>query len=57
MKRALLAALALVALGACHREHAAAISYKAVGEDNSELRRAFNADVDKVRVVMLVAPS
>ena len=57
-RAALLAALmATVAVAACHRDRAPAIAYLAVGDDNQELRRAFNADVDKVRVIMLVSPS
>jgi hypothetical protein len=59
MKRSILAPalLAALALTACHREHTPAIPHTAVGDDNQELRRAFNADVDKVRVIMLVSPS
>ena len=53
---AIIAAIAAITTGACHRERAGALSYKLVGDDNSELRRAFNADFDKVRVIMLVAP-
>jgi hypothetical protein len=49
--------LAAVALAGCHRESALAIAYRAVGDDNQALRQAFNDDVDKVRVIMLVAPS
>ena len=49
--------LLIVALAACHRERAAGIAYQSVGDDNRELRRAFNADVAFVRVIMLVAPS
>ena len=52
---ALLATLAVAA--ACHREHAPAIAHKLIGDDNQELRQAFNADADKVRVIMLVSPS
>jgi hypothetical protein len=49
--------LAAFAVAACQREHAPAIPHKAVGDDNQELRQAFNADVDKVRILMLVSPS
>lgn len=51
------ALLATLAIAACHRENTPAIAHKLVGDDNQELRRAFNADVDKVRVIMLVSPS
>jgi hypothetical protein len=49
--------MAMFAVAACHREHAPAIAHQTVGVDNQELRQAFNADVDKVRVLMLVSPS
>jgi hypothetical protein len=51
------ALIATLAFATCHREHTPAIAHKLVGDDNQELRRAFNADVDKVRVIMLVSPS
>jgi hypothetical protein len=59
MKRTIsvVAALAVLAVTACHRQHTPAIAHRAVGEDNQALREAFNADIDKVRVIMLVAPS
>jgi hypothetical protein len=59
MKRSSFVAALLIALAtaACHRQTPPAIAHKLVGEDNSELRLAFNADVDKVRVIMLVSPS
>ena len=59
MKRSLsiVSALALLAVAACHREHTPAIPHRAVGDDNQALREAFNADIDKVRVIMLVSPS
>jgi hypothetical protein len=59
MKRSpMIAALAFaLAVTACHRHTSPAIAHKLVGEDNRELRAAFNADVDKVRVIMLVSPS
>lgn len=50
-------ALALLAVSGCHRDLARPAPYRAVGVDNRALREAFNADVDKVRVVMLVSPS
>jgi hypothetical protein len=59
MKRSPLIAalfLALVAT-ACHRQSSSAIAHRLVGDDSAELRTAFNADVDKVRVIMLVSPS
>jgi hypothetical protein len=49
--------LAILAVAGCHREPASAIPHQAVGDDNQALRAAFNADVDKVRVIMLVSPS
>jgi len=55
--RVVAALLATLALWACHREHPPAIAYQRVGAEAEELRRAFNADVDKVRVVLLVSPS
>lgn len=59
MKRSLsiVSAMALFAVAACHREQTPAIAHKAVGDDNQALREAFNADIDKVRVIMLVSPS
>ena len=59
MKRAtsVVSLLALLAVAACHREHVPAIAHKPVGDDNQALRAAFNADVDKTRVIMLVSPS
>jgi hypothetical protein len=59
MKRRLLPLLVLFALGfaTCHRERTAPIAHQLVGEDNQALRLAFNADVDKVRVIMLLSPS
>lgn len=50
-------ALALFAAAGCHRQSRPAIAHRAVGDDNQALREAFNADVDKVRVIMLVSPS
>ena len=52
-----LALIATLAFAACHRGGPAGIAHRLVGDDNQELRQAFNADVDKVRVIMLVAPS
>jgi hypothetical protein len=49
--------LALLAAAGCHRQPQPGIAHKAVGDDNQAVREAFNADVDKVRVVMLVSPS
>ena len=49
--------LALLAAAGCHRQPQPGIAHKAVGDDNQVLREAFNADVDKVRVIMLVSPS
>ena len=59
MKRsfALVALLVAVTATACHRQTAPAIAHRLVGDDNHELRAAFLADVDKVRVIMLVSPS
>jgi len=59
MKRSLfpVALLATLAFAACHRERTPAIAHQLVGADNQELRQAFNADIDKVRVIMLVSPS
>ena len=53
------AALVLVAAaltGAC-RIQGKQQAFVAVGDEAATLRAAFNADVGKVRVVMLVAPS
>jgi hypothetical protein len=55
--RAWAVVMATLALAACQRERAPAIAYNLVGDDNFGLRQAFNADVDKVRVIMLVSPS
>ena len=49
--------LAALALAACHRALPSPIPYRAVGDESRALREAFNGDVDKVRVVMLVSPS
>jgi hypothetical protein len=59
MKRQVLPLLALGALAfaACHRERTAPIAHQLVGDDNQALRQAFNADADKVRVLMLLSPS
>lgn len=58
MRRAIVSFLLVaVALAGCHRDRAPAAAYHGVGDDNQVLRQAFNDDVDKVRVIMLVAPS
>lgn len=46
--------IAVAALAACHHRELA--GHRPVGDGNRGLRAAFDADVDKVRVVMLVAP-
>jgi hypothetical protein len=51
-----LAFLVLMAAG-CQRPATPAIAHQQVGEENRALRDAFNADVDKVRVLMILAPS
>ena len=52
---AALVALALLA-GGCHVQGKRQ-PYTAIGPDGEALRQAFNADVGKVRVLLLVAPT
>ena len=59
MKRLLfpVALMAALTLAGCHHEAVPVSAHKLVGDDKQALRQAFNADVDKVRVIMLVSPS
>jgi hypothetical protein len=48
--------LALSSLASC-REKGPAVGYERLGAHEQSLRTAFNADVGKARVVMLVSPT
>jgi hypothetical protein len=49
--------LALLALIAACRIHGKEQPHRPIGEDAAQLRASFNADLGKVRVLMLVAPT
>jgi hypothetical protein len=51
-----LVVLLFFALAACQHQRAR-LSVTTISADNHELRDAFDADADKVRIIMLVSPS
>ncbi len=55
-RRATTLALVALALVAC-RPEGKPQPFRALGTDGEALRAAFNADIGKVRAVMLVAPT
>ena len=56
MRRVLPAALLLLAIAGC-RSKGPASSFTNLGASDQSVRDAFNADVGKVRLVILVAPT